>query len=135
MHAGLTIGQVAKGAGVVVETIRYYERQGLIEPPPRRASGYRVYPESVIRRLLFIRRAKELGFSLREIKELLSLRQEPAATCSDVKERAQAKMADIEARINDLVKMKEALARLTETCPGKGPLSVCPILDALEPEQ
>lgn len=135
MHAELTIGRVAKEAGVGLETIRYYERLGLIEQVPRSASGYRIYPETAVRRLLFIRRAKGLGFSLKEIKELLSLRRGPNATCGDIKEKARAKMSDIEAKVNDLLKMREALARLAETCPGEGPLSACPILGALGPEK
>ncbi len=128
---GLTIGKIAKRAGVGIETIRFYERRGLLEPPPRGESGYRLYPEEVIDRLLFIRRAKELGFSLNEIKELLSLRHAPAATCGEVKHRAESKIADIEGKIRDLEKMKAILSQLTTTCLGRGPASECPILEAL----
>lgn len=131
---GLTIGQVARRAGFGIETVRFYERNGLIEAPPRRLSGYRQYPESVISRLRFIKRAKELGFSLREIKELLSLRVDPTATCSDIRERAEAKIADIEGIIQCLERMKDVLTRLTGSCGGAGPLSECPILEALERE-
>src|SRR6266852_273541 len=88
----LTIGQVARQAGVGVETVRFYERQGLLEEPSRRESGYRQYPEDVVARLRFIRRAKELGFSLKEIAELIALRLDPATMCSDIKERAEAKI-------------------------------------------
>jgi MerR family mercuric resistance operon transcriptional regulator len=132
---GLTIGQVARRAGFGIETVRFYERNGLIEEPPRRASGYRQYPETVIARLHFIKRAKELGFSLREIKELLSLRLDPAATCSDIRERAEAKIADIEGKIQSLARMKEALTGLTTSCGGMGPVYECPILEALEREE
>src|SRR5947208_10875572 len=102
----LTIGQVAKYAGVGVETLRFYEREGLIEEPPRRESGYRQYSADVVKRILFIKRAKELGFSLGEIQELLSLRVDPETTCTDVKRQAEARIADIEHKIADLVRMK-----------------------------
>jgi MerR family transcriptional regulator, copper efflux regulator len=130
----LTIGQVARQAGVGVETVRFYERQGLLEEPSRRESGYRQYPEDVVARLRFIKRAKELGFSLKEIKELLALRVDPATTCAEVKRQAEAKIADIEARIASLLRMKKALVRLTAVCRGQGPTSECPILDALDKE-
>ena len=130
----LTIGQVAQKAGIGVETVRFYERQGLLEEPARKESGYRQYPPDVVARLLFIKRGKELGFSLKEIKELLALRVDPATTCREVKEQAQAKIADIEGKIRSLLRMKEALVELTRTCRGRGPTSECPILDALERE-
>ena len=91
----LTIGQVAREAGVGVETVRFYEREGLIEEPSRRASGYRQFDEAVVDRLRFIREAKELGFTLNEIKELLSLKLDPASSCGDVKHRAEVKIAEI----------------------------------------
>lgn len=128
----LTIGKVARLAGVGVETIRYYEREGLIEEPPRRASGYRQYTGEAVARLRFIRRAKELGFSLREIKELLELRLAPDTTCADIRRKARAKIADIDERIATLERMKKALAKLTASCRGRGPASKCPILDAME---
>lgn len=130
---GLTIGKIAKKAGVGIETIRFYERKGLIDPPPRKESGYRQYPEKTIARLLFIRRAKELGFSLKEIKELLCLRYESTASCSDIKRKAETKIIDIAGKIADLEKIKAILAQLTAECSGRGPLSECPILEALEP--
>src|SRR5215468_10396737 len=92
----LTIGQVARQVGVGVETVRFYERQGLLEQPARRESGYRQYAEDVVARLRFIRRAKELGFSLKEVAELIALDADPATSCGDVKQRAEAKIADIE---------------------------------------
>ncbi len=127
----LTIGQVARAAGVGRETIRFYERRGLIAEPPRGESGYRRYPPETVPRLLFIRRAKELGFSLAEIRELLSLHHSPVATCSEVRQRAAAKLADIEERIRDLERMRAALSALVTTCSGQGPASQCPILEAL----
>ena len=131
----LTIGQVARRAGVGVETVRFYEREGLLEEPPRRESGYRQYGEDIVARLQFIRRAKELGFTLNEIKELLSLRLDPSTTCAEVKDRAQAKIADIEQKIRTLQRMKKALVRLTRACSGSGPTSECPILESLEPQE
>src|SRR5574340_1048371 len=104
----LTIGLVTRRAGVGVETVRFYERQGLIEEPPRRPSGYREYDDEVVSRLGFIRRAKELGFTLKQIKELLSLRRDPSTPAADVKRRAAAKIADIETKIRTLQRMREA---------------------------
>lgn len=131
----LTIGQVAKQAGIGVETVRFYEREGLLEAPERRPSGYRQFDEGIVARLRFIRRAKELGFTLNEIKELLSLKVDPSSTCADVKKRAEAKITDIDAKIDSLVLMKRALMRLTEACSGRGTTSDCPILDALDGEE
>src|SRR5436305_1691974 len=108
----LSIGQVARRAGVGVETVRFYEREGLLDEPARRQSGYRQYAGDAIDRLRFIRRAKELGFTLREIKGLLVLRLDTGAQRADVKQRAADKIADIEAKIADLRRMRDALARL-----------------------
>lgn len=130
----LTIGQVAKDAGVGVETIRFYEREGLIGKPERRPSGYRHYPPEIVRRIRFIQRAKELGFSLREITELLSLRVARGSTCADVRAQALSKMKDIDTKITVLQGMRAALVRLSEACVGRGPVSECPILDALDAE-
>lgn len=127
-----TIGQLARLSGAGVETIRYYEREGLIAKPPRRSSGYREYPEDTLSRLRFIRRAKALGFSLKDIKELLELRVTPGATCADIRERAEAKIADVRDKLAMLRQMEQSLVKLTDTCQGRGPLSDCPILDALE---
>lgn len=129
---GLTIGKVAKQAGVGIETIRFYERQGLIEEPPRTESGYRKYPGESIARLHFIKRGKELGFSLNEIKELLLLRQDPQATKSDIKKRTLDKIEDVKKKIKDLNRILKALEHLAGTCDGHGPVSECPILDALD---
>jgi Hg(II)-responsive transcriptional regulator len=131
----LTIGQLAERAGVGVETVRFYERKGLLEEPDRRPSGYRQFDERVVDRLRFIKSAKELGFTLNEIKELLSLRLEPTSKCADVKDRSEAKMANIEDKIRTLRRMKNALMKLTNECSGQGSTSECPILDALDPEK
>ena len=128
----LTIGQLARRAEVGVETVRFYEREGLLKEPARRPSGYRQYDEGVVDRLRFIRRAKQLGFTLNEIKELLSLRIDPATTCADVKSRAEAKLADIAAKIRSLQRMKRALVKLTKACSGRGAASECPILESLD---
>jgi MerR family mercuric resistance operon transcriptional regulator len=128
----LTIGQVARAADVGVETVRFYERQGLLEEPDRKESGYRQYAEDVVARLRFIRRAKELGFSLKEIAGLIALRLDRSASPADVKQRAEVKIADINAKVRDLRRMKKALLKLTAACPGHGPMSECPILEALD---
>jgi MerR family mercuric resistance operon transcriptional regulator len=126
-----TIGTVAREIGIRIDTIRFYERQGLIEPPPRTESGYRVYGTETVRRLAFIQQAKELGFSLREIKELLVLETSPGMSCADVRERALQKLEAIERKIKELEKIRKALLILSESCPGKGPVRQCTILDAL----
>ena len=131
----LTIGQVARQTHVNIETVRYYQRRGLITEPPRRESGYRQYSPEVVRRIQFIKRAQNLGFSLAEIGELLTLRAAPQMVCSEVKQRAEAKIADIEHKIADLERMKQALVKVTNTCTGQGPASACPMLDALERDE
>ncbi len=129
---GLTISKAARHAGVGVETIRFYERKELIPRPPRPVSGYRQYPTQTVSRISFIKRAKKLGFTLKEIKDLLELRIDPSRTCEDVRRRAEAKISDIEEKIRSLQKMKKALAKLKGACSGRGPVSECPILEALE---
>jgi MerR family copper efflux transcriptional regulator len=130
--ANLTIGRIAHAAGTGVGTIRYYEREGLLDPPARSTSGYRHYAPEAVARLRFIRQAKELGFSLREIKELLSLRLQPETTCADVRKRARQKIAAVDQKIADLQRIRNALARLASACKGEGPTSECPILEALD---
>ena len=130
----LTIGQLAKRAQVNVETVRYYERRGLMPEPPRRESGYRQYSESDITRIRFVRRAKELGFSLKEVMELFSLRVDPNTTCGDIKRKAEVKIADIEEKIRVLQKMKKGLGKLVASCRGRGPTAECPILEVLNSE-
>ena len=131
----LRIGEVARRAGVSVQAIRFYEKEGLLPEPERRPSGYRAYPESVVRRLQFIRRAKDLGFSLREIRELFGLRVVPGCSCGDVKGRVIQKMAEVDQKIAALERIRSALQSLADSCSGVGPTSECPILDALEGEE
>lgn len=131
--SGLTIGELAQRAEMSVETIRYYERRGLIAEPPRRASGYRQYPPEAQRRLRFIRRAKELGFSLREVAELLSLRTS-SQPCGEIREQIAAKVADLDHRIRDLRRMRGALEELSRLCEDTSPKDDCPFLDLLEEE-
>ncbi len=131
----LTIGQVAKQAGVGVETIRFYERKRLIDQPQGKEAGYRHYPQEVIGRIKFIKNAKELGFSLKEISELLNLRIDPATTCADVRKKAMDKINDVEAKIGELENIKKALTELASICVGSGPTSECPILDAFEKQR
>lgn len=129
---GLTRKQVADTAGVSIEAVRFYEREGLIDTPPRSESNYRLYPEETIRRIRFIKRAQNLGFTLPEVRELLSLKRSPETTPADIRQRAVEKISDIDARIRALQGMKRVLENITEACHGQGPLSDCPILEALE---
>lgn len=131
----LTIGAVAKRAGVAIDTIRYYEREGLLPEPLRRASGYRHYNESVISRLRFIRRAKDLGFTLEEIRDLLALSADRHRGVKAVKQRAQQRLASIDARIAELMRIRKGLEQLIEACPGHGDPEYCPILQALADEE
>ncbi len=131
----LTSGELAKIAGVNVETLRFYERKGLLPKPPRRVSGYREYPPESVARIRFIKRAKELGFTLREIKELLALRVTRGTTCADVRERAQDKVLDTQQKIADLQAIEKALKKLVSTCRGRGPANQCPILEHLDNEE
>jgi MerR family copper efflux transcriptional regulator len=130
----LTIGHLAKQAGVNLETVRYYERTGLLPRPPRSASGYRLFPAEAARRLKFIRRAQELGFSLTEIRELLSLRVSRTTTSEDIRARTEAKIADIQAKIKSLESMMKTLRKLTRVCDGCVPVAQCPILESLDRE-
>jgi len=127
----LTIGQLAKKANVNLETIRYYERRGLLPEPPRNKSGHRQYSLEEVKRTEFIKRCQALGFSLKEISELLSLKVIPGTTCGDIKARVETKIADVEKRIVDLEKIREALLRMSSKCIGKGPVGQCPILEEL----
>jgi Hg(II)-responsive transcriptional regulator len=126
----MTVGRVAEIAGIGVETVRFYEKSGLLEKPARRPSGYREYDEQTVNRLRFIQRAKDLGFSLIEIKELLGLRAGSGQRCDDVRERAETKIAEIEEKVALLLRMKAVLERLASSCGEQG--SRCPILEALD---
>ena len=130
--ATLTTSELARQGGVNLESIRFYERERLLPKPPRTASGYRMFTAEDVRRVRFIKRAQELGFSLREIKELLALRFDPDTSCGDVRKRAETKLSDIDQKISDLKRMRKVLARLTTACPGRGNPSGCPILESLD---
>ncbi len=123
----LKIGEVAKRSDVGIETIRYYERQGLLSEPDRRPSGYRQYDESVVSRLQFIRHAKELGFTLSEIKELLGLWFDVNTKCVHVRQRAEQKITDIEDKIRSLQKMKRSLKKIMSQCENRDVVDVCPL--------
>ena len=129
---GLTIGNVAKLAEVHIETLRYYERKGVVPRPPRTISNYRRYPEDTVRRVRFVKHAQELGFSLKEIKELLALRGTRGAGCRNVQQRTAAKITEIKEKIRSLQGMRRALHILLEQCRGKGPLTECSILESLD---
>ena len=132
---GLKIGEVAERGGVNLQTIRYYEREKLLPEPPRLASGYRVYPDHTVRRVRFIKRAQEIGFTLAEIRGLLAIRIDADRDSSEVRTLAQAKITDIEKKIQTLQRMKEVLGRITERCSGCGPTSECPILESIDSDE
>lgn len=127
----MTRGQLARRCGVGPETIRFYERRGLLPEAPRSSGGYRRFDEAAVNRLEFIRRAKALGFSLPEIAELLSLHDEPGGDRARVKQITDSKLEEIEAKLRDLERMRAALSRLAEQCSGHGPIEGCPIVEAL----
>jgi len=127
----LTIGNLAKAVGVGVETVRFYEREKLIPKPPRTKSGYRQYPEDTLERVRFIRLAKELGFTLAEIRQLLALRVNPKGNCKAVKRRAQAKIVEMEEKINQLERIKSVLGKLAHACDKRIDTGSCPILESL----
>ncbi|MFO0336674.1 MAG: heavy metal-responsive transcriptional regulator [Pseudomonadota bacterium] len=125
------IGVLAAQAEVSVDTVRYYERAQLLPPPRRTASGYRTYPPTAVERLRFIRRAKELGFSLDEIRELLRLSDRGDTDVASIREIAARHLADVAARLAELERLRAGLERLVAHCPGHGDPGQCPILDAL----
>lgn len=129
---GLTTSKMARAAGVEISTVRYYERRGLIAAPERRASGYRQFDDEVVRRVRFIRHAQALGFTLEEIAGLLRLCITPGMDCAAVRARASAKLADVNARLVELERIRAALAKLVAACPARGPVMHCTILDALD---
>lgn len=129
-----TIGKLSKASGTPIETIRFYEREGLLPPAPRTESGYRLYDKDAAKRLRFIARAKALGFTLAEIRDLLALQDNPAANRSgrsQVKALTQRKLEDIESRIADLQRMQKVLTHLAHECSGKGGVTHCPIIETL----
>ena len=130
--AALTIGQLAKRAGVGVETIRFYEREGLLDEPERLPSGYRQYAADVVERVKFLRHAQRLGFTLKDAKDLLELKNDPTADRRDVRDKASKKLADIEQKIRELESMRDDLSRLIAECDGHGPAAHCPIIEAID---
>lgn len=126
-----TIGRLARAAGVGIETIRFYERQRLLARPRRPERGFRAYPEDAVQRIRFIRQAQALGFTLREIQELLTLRADPSVDCADVLQRATVKRQDVDSKISQLQRIREALDRLIAACPRHGSVGACSILEAM----
>lgn len=127
----LSTGELARQANVNIETIRYYERRGLINEPPRNKSGHRQYSQEAVKRTDFIKRCQTLGFSLKEIEEILELRITPESTCVEMKSRVTEKLTDVDRKIHELVHIRDALSRLLKKCTGKGPIGSCPILEEL----
>jgi MerR family transcriptional regulator, copper efflux regulator len=134
MKKPMRIGEVSKRSSVGIETIRYYEREGLLSEPERKPSGFRQYDENIIARLQFIRRAKELGFTLGEIRELLGL-WFIKAKCAHVRQLANEKMRDVEAKIAALQQMKRSLRKLIRTCENRDSMEACPLLEGLGDEK
>lgn len=132
----LTIGQLAKRSHVTVETIRYYERRGLIPNPPRRPSGYRQFSQTDLERMRFIKHAQSIGFTLKEIAEMLALKVEDSATCGDVTQKIDAKLIDVAGKIKTLLRMKDTLIKLKQACKKPmAPSKDCPILELLDMEE
>ena len=127
-------GDVAKQASVNIETLRYYEKRGLMPRPARSLSNYRLYSEYTVKRIRFVKRAQDLGFSLKEIKELLSLRAAPRARCADVCGRSKEKIQEIDEKIRSLKAMRRALSKLVAECSRRGKASDCHILSVLDSE-
>jgi len=128
----LTIGEAARRAGVGIETIRFYERRGLIARPTKpEGRGFRIYSLDEIKRIRFVRQAQQIGFSLHEIQELLTLRADPAADCSAVRAQALAKLDEVRGKVEQLRRIGSALEALIARCPGSGGLEACSILDTL----
>jgi MerR family mercuric resistance operon transcriptional regulator len=130
--SNVTIGEAARRAGVGVETIRFYERRGLVaQPTPPPNQRVRLYPAETVKRIRFIRQAQQLGFSLREIEELLALRADPNADCSEVRAQAIAKLQQVRAKVEQMREIGAALEAVIVVCPGQGGLQGCSILDTL----
>ncbi|MBI2301258.1 MAG: MerR family transcriptional regulator [Armatimonadetes bacterium] len=130
--SGQTIGQVARQAGVGLETVRFYEREGLLAAPPRNAQGHRLFPAETVRRIRFIKRGQELGFTLSELRDLLDLRITGQASCGEVRQRALQKIEVIDRKLAALHRMREALAALVSECDEGSDIAACPILEALD---
>lgn len=132
MDKKLTIGRLAKLVGVNIQTIRYYERIGMLHPVSKTESGYRLYEDGELERLRFIRHAQEWGFTLKEIGELLELKTFPLSACSKVRKRAEDKLKIVEERIESLKRLKRVLKELIFACEKRMPLEGCPILKSIE---
>jgi MerR family copper efflux transcriptional regulator len=130
----MQIGRLAALANVSADTVRYYERSQLLPPPTRTASGYRSYPTELVHRLRFIRRAKEVGFSLDEIRELLALSDGRESGVAEIKEIAERRLADVETRLAELQRLRDGLKNLVDACPGHGSPGACPIINAFKDE-
>ena len=129
----MTISKAAARAGVGIETVRFYERRGLIGRPRRPATGgFRIYPRETVERIRFIRQAQTLGFSLEEIGDLLSLRADPRAECGAVQRRAEDKLQEVNRKLDQLRQIRRALEAVIAACPGEGALGGCSILESLE---
>lgn len=128
----LMIGEAARAAGVNVQTVRYYERRGLVPAPARTRTGYRQYGDDAVARLRFIRRAQDLGFSLKEIQDLLGLRARHLGACQAVERKARQKIAVVDRKIRELQRLKRTLERLAAACAAHEPTGDCPILEVLE---
>jgi len=131
----LNIGQLARQTGVTVETVRFYEKQGLIAAPRRTAAGYRQYPPETVQRLHFIQNAKDVGFTLRDIGELLAMREESGTTCQDIQLRASDKLVEVEQKLRELTRIRNALARLVTKCKAQTVEGECPILAEFDNEE
>ena len=128
----LTVGKVAKATGISVEAIRFYEKQGLLNKAARTASGYRQYPPDTVMRIRFILHAKDAGFTLGEIGELLRLRQSKRDSCVRIRDRASNKLRDVERRLQELNIIRDALSGLVNRCDNNDNMGECPIIEALE---
>lgn len=131
----LTRGKLAKRSGVNIETLRYYEKRNLIDPPRRSEAGYRLYTPADILRIRFIKNAQKLGFTLKEIRELLKLRIKINTSCDSVLKKAEHKRAEIMVKIKDLQSMKRALDQLIHKCEESIPTEDCPILESFESDK
>ena len=130
----MKIGEFARRAGVPIDTVRYYERNGLLPEPARRASGYRDYDEDDVARLRFVLRAKALGFALAEVRDLAGLVRDAGSDAADLRAIAQARRAHIDAKLEELVRLRDALDAVIDACPGAGPAVACPIRAAIVEE-
>ena len=132
MHKPLTIGHLARAASVNIETVRYYQRIGLIQEPQKPLSGYRIYPSETVDRIRFIKSAQPLGFSLQEISELLDL---GGGHCADVRQRAEQKRTHIDQQINELQNLRTTLDKLIQSCQADADSVKCPIIESLTTRQ